>query len=457
MMRKIALAAGAALLLLSPAASTWSASSDSTHDQAFALFQDVLARVKQDYVEDVSEKTLIESAVKGMVSSLDPHSSYMDPKEYREMQVETRGEFGGLGMQVTLENGLVKVVSPIDDTPAARAGMKPGDLISAIDGQPVTGLSLSEAVEKMRGPIGSTIKLTVRRANQEAFDISLTRAEIKVDSVKAQMQGEDVGYIRITSFTEQTYDGLEKAINGFKDKSKGKLRGIVLDLRNDPGGLLDQAVRVAGAFIEKGQIVSIRGRNGRETQHFDASPGDLINGAPMVVLVNGGSASASEIVAGALQDDHRAVVMGTRSFGKGSVQTIMPLPNNNGALRLTTALYYTPSGRSIQAKGIEPDIIVEAAKIEPLKQGEQLSESKLRGALKNTQDQAAKAAPGKTPAAGSAPNAPPPGAKPAQEPAGAQAAVEPNLIGTDQDYQLARAVDLVRGISLFAANGHHTE
>jgi carboxyl-terminal processing protease len=462
------IAGAAALLLVSPILPTASAPHSPDREQALKLFNDVLDRVHRDYVDDVSDKKLVEDALHGMLSALDPHSSYLDPKEFREMQVETKGQFGGLGMQVTMENSLVKVISPIDDTPAARAGIKPGDLILKLDDQPVPGMTLSEAVDKMRGPIGTSIKLTVRREGQEPFDLSLTRAEIKVQSVKAHLEGDDVAYVRITSFSEQTYDGLEKALTSIKLQSHNKLAGMVLDLRNDPGGLLDQAVKVAGAFLEQGQIVSIRGRGGQESQHFDAAPGDLLPGLPIVVLINGGSASASEIVAGALQDDHRAVIMGTKSFGKGSVQTIMPLFEGGGALRLTTALYYTPSGRSIQAKGIEPDILVEAAKIEPLKQGDHLTEAMLRGALKNTQDKNAQdknggeAKPPETkvvPEPGAAgtksppPNAPP-GAKPATPTEPGAGSVEPSVLGTAEDYQLERAVDLIRGVSIFE-NHHH--
>src|SRR5579864_7144057 len=327
------------------------------------LFGNVLDLVRNDYVDKVSDERLVEGAINGMLTSLDPHSNYLNAKDFNDMKVQTRGEFGGLGIEVSMQNGLVKVVSPIDDTPAAHAGLKPGDLITHIDGSAVQGMTLPEAVEKMRGPINSDITLTIRRKGRDPFDVKLTRANIKIKSVRSQLEGKDIGYVRITSFTEQTDVGLNNAMKSLKDQAGGKLAGIVLDLRNNPGGLLDQAVAVSDAFLDKGEIVSTRGRRPDDAQRYNAHPGDITGGLPMVVLINGGSASASEIVAGALQDHHRAILIGTRSFGKGSVQTIIPLAGH-GAMRLTTARYYTPSGRSIQAKGIEPDIIVEAAKIE---------------------------------------------------------------------------------------------
>src|SRR5437868_11440527 len=327
------------------------------------LFGEVFERVRAEYVDDTSDNSLVESAINGMLTSLDPHSNYLNTKNFNDMKVQTRGEFGGLGIEVSLENGLVKVVSPIDDTPAARAGLKPGDLITHLDGEPVQGMTLPEAVEKMRGPVSSEIKLTIRREGRDPFDVKLTRATIKIQSIRSHLEGTNIGYIRITSFNEQTDVGLNNAMKNLKSQAKDKLIGVVLDLRNNPGGLLDQAVAVSDAFLERGEIVSTRGRRSDDAQRFNARPGDITNGLPVVVLINGGSASASEIVAGALQDHHRAVLLGTKSFGKGSVQTIIPLPGH-GAMRLTTARYYTPSGRSIQAKGIEPDIVVEAAKIE---------------------------------------------------------------------------------------------
>jgi carboxyl-terminal processing protease len=418
------------------------------------LFGEVFERVRADYVEGVSDEQLVEAAINGMLTSLDPHSSYLNTKNFRDMQVQTRGEFGGLGIEVTMENGLVKVVSPIDDTPAFRAGIKPGDMITHLNGEQVQGLTLNEAVEKMRGPVNSDLKLTIRREGREAFEVAVTRAVIKIESVRSHMEATDIGYIRITTFNEQTDSGLQKAMAKLKDQAPNhKLKGLVLDLRNNPGGLLDQAVAVSDAFLEKGEIVSTRGKRADETQRFNARPGDIAAGLPVVVLINGGSASASEIVAGALQDHHRAVLLGTQSFGKGSVQTIIPLPGH-GAMRLTTAKYFTPSGRSIQAKGIEPDIEVPQAKIEVIDEGQRRRESDLRGALRNPDG----ARRGATPAPGAAPA---PGAPPAAAPAPESSTEEPNkpatpaaegappAPGSPGDYQLARAVDLLRGIALF--------
>ena len=370
MMRKTTLillgaAAGAAMTLLATQphmifiGSSAKAAAADTYRQ-LNLFGDVFERVRADYVEKPDDQKLIETAINGMLAGLDPHSSYMDPKSFRDMQVQTRGEFGGLGIEVTMEDGLIKVVAPIDDTPAAKAGVMANDIITQLDGEQVQGLTLNQAVEKMRGPVNTKIKLTIMRKGQDKpIDVTITRDIIRVRSVRSQLEGDDVGYIRLTQFNEQTTDGLKKAIADIMAKvSNDKLKGYILDLRNNPGGLLDQAISVSDAFLQKGEIVSTRGRNPEETQRFNARPGDLTNGKPVIVLINGGSASASEIVAGALQDHKRATVLGTRSFGKGSVQTIIPLGSGNGALRLTTARYFTPSGRSIQAKGIVPDIEV---------------------------------------------------------------------------------------------------
>jgi carboxyl-terminal processing protease len=325
------------------------------------LFGDVFERVRADYVDKPDDSKLVEAAINGMLAGLDPHSSYMDPKSFRDMQVQTRGEFGGLGIEVTMEDGLIKVVAPIDDTPAAKAGVMANDVITQLDDDAVQGMTLNQAVDKMRGPVNTKIRLTiVRKGIDKPVELTIVRDIIRVKSVRSHSEGEDVGYVRITQFNEQTTDGLKQSITDLKNQlGAEKIKGYILDLRNNPGGLLDQAISVSNAFLDKGEIVSTRGRNADETQRFNARPGgDLTGGKPLIVLVNGGSASASEIVAGALQDHRRATLVGTRSFGKGSVQTIIPLGAGNGALRLTTARYYTPSGRSIQAKGIVPDIEV---------------------------------------------------------------------------------------------------
>jgi carboxyl-terminal processing protease len=349
------------------------------------LFGDVFERVRADYVERPDDSKLVESAINGMLAGLDPHSSYMDPKSFRDMQVQTRGEFGGLGIEVTMEDGLVKVVAPIDDTPAAKAGVMANDIITHLDDEAVQGLTLNQAVDKMRGPVNTKIKLTImRKGADKPIEVSIVRDIIRVKSVRWHPEGGDVGYIRITQFNEQTTDGLKQAINDLNSQlGADKVKGYVVDLRNNPGGLLDQAISVSDTFLEKGEIVSTRGRNPEETQRFNARPGDMTKGKPLIVLINGGSASASEIVAGALQDHKRATLIGTRSFGKGSVQTIIPLGAGNGALRLTTARYYTPAGRSIQAKGISPDIEVLQDVPDNLKaQTDSKGEASLRGHLK---------------------------------------------------------------------------
>ncbi len=348
------------------------------------LFGDVFERVRSDYVEQPDDGKLVEAAVNGMLTSLDPHSSYMDAKSFQDMQVQTKGEFGGLGIEVTQEDGAIKVVSPIDDSPASKAGILAGDLITAIDGEATQGITLQQAVDKMRGPVNTPITLKILRNKGEPIDVKVVRDIIKVQSVKAKKMGDDIGYIRITQFNEQTFDGLKKNIDKLsKEIGQDKLKGYIIDLRNNPGGLLDQAIQVSDAFLERGEIVSTRGRQADDVQRYSARGGDLTNGKPVIVLVNGGSASASEIVAGALQDHKRATILGTRSFGKGSVQTIIPL-QGNGALRLTTARYYTPSGRSIQAKGIEPEIVVQENVPDDLKGKDQTKgESGLKGHLAN--------------------------------------------------------------------------
>ena len=353
------------------------------------LFGDVFEKVRSDYVEKPDEQKLIEAAINGMLTSLDPHSSYMDAKSFRDMQTSTKGEFGGLGIEVTQEEGLIKVVTPIIDTPAAKAGIMSGDIITAIDDEPVQGLTLNQAVDKMRGAVDTAVRLKVARGpKKDIQEIKIVRAIIKVQSVRSRIEG-DIGYLQLTQFTEQTFEGLKSAMEKIKtDIPADKFKGYVLDLRNNPGGLLDQSIQVVNAFIDRGEIVSTRGRNIEETQRYNARPNDLSKGKPVIVLINGGSASASEIVAGALQDHKRATILGTRSFGKGSVQTIIPLGSSNGALRLTTARYYTPSGRSIQAKGIEPDIQVLQDVPEELKgKDDTKGEASLKGHLKNGEDE----------------------------------------------------------------------
>ena len=348
------------------------------------LFGDVFDSVRADYVEDPDESKMIEAAINGMLTSLDPHSSYMDAKRFEDMSVQTKGEFGGLGIEVTMENGFVKVVAPIDDTPAAKAGLMANDLITKIDGADIQGLTLNEAVDKMRGGVNTPITLTIQRKDQAAFDVKLIRDRIRVQSVKFNLEGEDIGYVRISSFTEQTQEGLEKAFSSLKKTMGARAKGYIIDLRNNPGGLLDQAISVSDSFLDKGEVVSTRGRRAEETQRFSAQKGDISDNKTVVILINGGSASASEIVAGALQDHKRATIIGTRSFGKGSVQTIIPL-GSQGALRLTTARYYTPAGRSIQAKGIDADILIEQP-LPPELQGKNVStegEASLKGHLTN--------------------------------------------------------------------------
>jgi carboxyl-terminal processing protease len=399
-----------------------SAGSSDTFRQ-LKLFGDVFERVRAEYVEDVTDEDLIETAINGMLTSLDPHSGYLDAKKYRDMQVQTKGEFGGLGIEVTMENGLVKVVSPIDDTPAHRAGIQAGDLITHINEEPVLGMTLSEAVERMRGPVDTTIALTLRRmGTEEPVDVSMARAVITISPVRWRAEG-DIGYLRITTFNEQTDVALREGLDELKSEAGPQLKGLVLDLRNNPGGLLEQAVAIADDFLDQGEIVSTRGRRADSIQRFNARKGDVLDGLPMVVLINGGSASASEIVAGALQDHRRAIVMGTQSFGKGSVQTIMPLPGH-GAIRLTTARYYTPSGTSIQARGISPDIEVLQSRVEVIEESDLgRREADLRGRLEN--DQTVGAMTGD--------------------------ATESTDGEEEIDYQLARALDLLRGLSMFGA------
>ena len=387
------------------------------------LFGDVFQRVQEQYVEEITDKELIESAISGMLQSLDPHSSYLSPESYKDMQVKTKGTFGGLGIEITMEGGFVKVVSPIDDTPAANAGMQPGDLIVGINGESIKGLTINEAVSRLRGPVKSKITITVVRGEKDPFDVEIIRDVIKIRSVKHEIIN-NIGYVRLTTFSDTTTSGMENSINEIKKELGDKFQGLILDLRNNPGGLLNQSISVTDAFLNQGEIVSTQGRKPDDTSRVFAKKGDIMNGKPLIVLINSGSASASEIVAGALKDHARAIIVGTRSFGKGSVQSIIPLPGN-GAMRLTTARYYTPSGVSIQAKGIEPDIKVEAGitdlKKEELERGR---EENLRGAL-DKKNSTTKTEDNKK----------------------SEISPSEKLL---QDNQISRAVDLIRGIHLFS-------
>ena len=382
------------------------------------LFGEAFEKIKNNYVEEVEVKDLIESAIEGMLNSLDPHSTFLNTDELNELKIQTKGEFGGLGIEVTLENGLVKVISPIDDTPAERAGIKSGDLITHIDGEAVMGLSLSEAVSLMRGKVGSKINLTIKRRDQ-SLKIDIVRAIIELKSVKYRLE-DNIGYIRVSSFNQKVDEEIKKAIKQMQGNNKNKIVGYVLDLRNNPGGLLDQAVNVTDIFLARGEIVSTRGRKKSDGSRYNAVKNDLIDGLPLVVLINQGSASASEIVAGALQDHKRAIIMGTKSFGKGSVQTILP-SGENVAIKLTTARYYTPSGKSIQMTGIDPDILVEQSEVKPIQDTQSRKESDLRGAMKNDQNNSKE--------------------------------TNNKKVNEDQnkesvDYQLARAIDLILALNI---------
>ena len=428
-MRRLLAAGIAGLMTISlPAISL--ADEDAETYRQLDLFGDILESIRSDYVEEVSATELIEAAIDGMINSLDPHSKYHNPKSYKEVQVKARGEFGGLGIEVTMENGLVKVIAPIDDTPAQRAGIQPGDLVTHLDDEPVLGLTLQQAVDRMRGPADSQITLTILRSGvEEALTVPITRAIIKIRSVRARVVDDEFVLARISTFSEHTSDDLDGALDDLWEEQGDHVLGVVLDLRNNPGGLLDQAIAVSDAFLERGEILSTRGRDPASALRFNAQEGDIIDGLPLVVLINGGSASASEIVAGALQDHRRAIIMGTRSFGKGSVQTVIPM-GGRGALRLTTARYYTPSGRSIQEQGIDPDIVVEQVRpdLEPEAMAEHREED-LRGHLDNDgiiieeiED-------------------------PASEED--QDVVEDDP--TEGDYQLARAIEFLRGFHLLSA------
>mgnify|MGYP001056435880 CR=1 FL=1 len=410
------------------------ASPETTTYEQLDLFGDIFERIRSAYVEEVDDEALIRAAINGMLTSLDPHSSYMTPDAYKEMQFDTRGEFGGLGIEVTQEEGWVKVVTPMDGTPAAAAGIMAGDFITHVNGEPTLGLTMDEAVELMRGPIGSEVTITVvRDVNEEPFDVTIIRDAIQLTAVRVRTEGHTI-VMRVSTFNEQTYENLAKGISEQIEAAGGidKIEGFVLDLRNNPGGLLTQAVAVSDAFLDVGEIVSTRGRDDRNAERFDAQAGDLTMGKPLVVVINGGSASASEIVAGALQDHHRAVVVGTQSFGKGSVQSIMPLVGD-GAIRITTARYYTPSGRSIQALGVAPDILVEQRP--PVAEDEEgeataalrrRSESDLRGALENESLSEEERA-----------------ALEAQK-----SEMEAAALLRDQDYQLAYALDIIKGLAV---------
>ncbi len=385
------------------------------------LFGDIFEKVRSDYVEAPNEAKLIESAINGMLTSLDPHSSYMDPKSFTDMRQQTRGEFGGLGIEVTMEDGLIKVVSPIEDTPAAKAGILAGDLITHIDDEQIQGLSLNDAVNKMRGLINTPVRLKIIRAsNKKVEEFKLVRDKIQVRAVRWRKEGDDIVYLKINTFSEQTYENLKRGIETVvAEIGPEKVKGFVIDMRNNPGGLLDQAVSVSDAFLDRGEIVSTRGREAADTQRYTAKPGDLTKGKPLMVLINGGSASASEIVAGALQDHKRATLIGTRSFGKGSVQTIIPL-REQGAVRLTTARYYTPSGRSIQAKGIDPDFKIEQDIPDELKgKDETKGEAGLKGHISSGQGN--------------------------EEKGGSSAYIPPN---PKDDKQLNYAMDLLRGVKV---------
>ena len=414
----IAVFGALAVFFINPTQSISQSSTDDETYRQLSLFGDAFQLIRDDYVEDIEDETLISNAINGMLSSLDPHSSYLPDSDFKKMRERTKGEFGGLGIEITMEDGYVKVVSPIDETPAAKAGIKAGDLIVMIEDDDVLGMTLSEAVALMRGPVGSDITVTIRRGANTMFDVTLTRDVIKMRSVRHESY-DQVGYIRVTTFSEQTTPGLKKAIDALREEHGADLDGVILDLRNNPGGLLREAISVSDAFLEEGEIVSTRGRKDNQNSRHYATSGDLLDGLPIVVLINSGSASASEIVAGALKDHKRAIIMGTRSFGKGSVQSIIPMPGH-GAIRITTARYYTPSGVSIQSTGIEPDIDVELAVVEDLEDGA-VREEDLRGALDNA-------------------------ASNDNDDTAEEDDKEPINM---RDYQLSRAIDLIQGVQIF--------
>jgi carboxyl-terminal processing protease len=437
--------AGAALMLalflaLAGCGSTHSTSARDDQDRDLALMRRVMDRVQSSYVEPVKDDQLVKDSLKGMLTGLDPHSDYMDENEYREMLADSHGQFSGIGAELTRDDSHPKILSPIDDTPAALAGIKPGDIILRIDGQPTENMSLKEAVERLRGPADTKVRITISRVGQRPFDVTLTRAVIRIASVKSHLEGGRIGYVRITTFMEKTQSEFLESLERMTRESGGRLDGVVLDLRNDPGGLLDSAVHIAGDFLDGGTIVSIRGRSSGEDEIYDArSNGDRLRGVPVVVLINSASASASEIVAGALQDRHRATILGTRSFGKGSVQTIIPL-DGHGALRLTTARYYTPSGRSIQGEGIAPDVVVLPPRDQQVIAASTVHETDLRGALKNT-----------GPESGTPRGAASPAVQKTEE--GEDVAIDPAVIGTARDYQLSVALKRIKEMVARSAPG----
>ena len=434
--------------LVIPTLTTAQSSSKEDTYRQLGLFGDIFQRVRESYVDEVEDSELIEAAITGMLTSLDPHSSFLNTENFSDMKEQTKGRFGGLGVEITMEQGMVKVVSPIDDTPAARAGLQPEDFLIAVDEESIIGMQLSEAVDRLRGKVGSKVKIKVQRGQTEPFDVTIVRDFIKIRSVRSEIF-DGIGYVRITTFSEQTTPGLMEAVDDFFKIEGDSLKGIVLDLRNNPGGLLTEAVTVSDAFLEEGEIVSTRGRNSGDGSHIYAKPGDIARGLPMVILINSGSASASEIVAGALKDHGRAIILGTRSFGKGSVQSVIPI-SNSSAIRLTTARYYTPSGISIQARGIVPDIEVKLARIEAV-EGGIVREEDLRGALDGSETESDAGSDGNAGnAAGDNDDA--------DSDTGAENSGEADTGDDDSDsafnqaeidYQLARALDLIRGVSIF--------
>ncbi|MAB19030.1 MAG: peptidase S41 [SAR116 cluster bacterium] len=434
--------------LVIPTLTTAQSSSKEDTYRQLGLFGDIFQRVRESYVDEVEDSELIEAAITGMLTSLDPHSSFLNTENFSDMKEQTKGRFGGLGVEITMEQGMVKVVSPIDDTPAARAGLQPEDFLIAVDEESIIGMQLSEAVDRLRGKVGSKVKIKVQRGQTEPFDVTIVRDFIKIRSVRSEIF-DGIGYVRITTFSEQTTPGLMEAVDDFFKTEGDSLKGIVLDLRNNPGGLLTEAVTVSDAFLEEGEIVSTRGRNSGDGSHIYAKPGDIARGLPMVVLINSGSASASEIVAGALKDHGRAIILGTRSFGKGSVQSVIPI-SNSSAIRLTTARYYTPSGISIQARGIVPDIEVKLARIEAV-EGGIVREEDLRGALDGSETESDAGSDGNAGNAAGDDDG-------ADSDTGAENSGEADTGDDDSDsafnqaeidYQLARALDLIRGVSIF--------